>query len=57
MDLASYEFRNNDVTFNTAHMERAMKAAQGKVGLLCFGETFLQGFDALSWEYENDAEY
>lgn len=34
-----------------------MKAAQGKVGLLCFGETFLQGFDALSWEYENDAEY
>lgn len=54
--LASYEFRNNDAAFNTAQMERAMKAAQGKADLLCFGETFLQGFDALSWEYENDKD-
>lgn len=52
--LASYEFKNNEIEFNLAQMERAMKAAQGKVDLLCFGETFLQGFDALSWEYEND---
>ena len=54
--LASYGFRNNDVAFNTAQMERAMKAAQGKVDLLCFGETFLQGFDALSWKYERDKD-
>lgn len=52
--LASYEFRNNDAAFNIAQMERAMKAAQNKVELLCFGETFLQGFDALSWNYETD---
>lgn len=54
--LASYEFRNNDVAFNTAQMERAMDAAQGRVDLLCFGETFLQGFDALGWNYETDKD-
>ena len=54
--LASYGFRNNDVAFNTAQMERAMEAAQGRVDLLCFGETFLQGFDALSWNYDTDKD-
>lgn len=54
--LASYEFKNNETEFNLAQMERAAKAAQGKVELLCFGETFLQGFDALSWEYEKDKD-
>lgn len=52
--LASYEFINNDIAFNISQMERAMKSAQGSVELLCFGETFLQGFDALNWNYEND---
>lgn len=54
--LASYEFRNNDVAFNISQMEKAMKSAQGKADLLCFGETFLQGFDALSWNYEADKD-
>ena len=54
--LASYEFKNNDIAFNLAQIERAMKAVQGKVNLLCFGETFLQGFDALSWNYETDKD-
>jgi len=31
-----------------------MRTVQGKVSLLCFGEAFLQGFDSLSWDYEND---
>lgn len=52
--LASYEFKNNDVEFNISQIEKAMKNAQGSVELLCFGETFLQGFDALSWVYEAD---
>lgn len=52
--LASYEFINRDLTFNVAQMEKAMKAASGKADLLCFGETFLQGFDALDWKYESD---
>lgn len=54
--LAAYEFRNNDIAFNLSQMERAMKSVQGKVGLLCFGEAFLQGFDALSWNYEADQQ-
>ena len=45
--LASYEVKNKDVAFNLSQMERAMEKAQGKVELLCFGEAFLQGFDAL----------
>lgn len=54
--LASYEFRNNDLVFNLSQMEKAMELAQGRVDLLCFGETFLQGFDALSWDFEKDKE-
>lgn len=54
--LASYEFRNNDVAFNLAQMERAMRSARGQVELLCFGEAFLQGFDALGWTYEADKD-
>lgn len=45
--LASYEVKNKDVAFNLSQMERAMEKARGKVELLCFGEAFLQGFDAL----------
>lgn len=52
--LASYEFINNDMEFNISQMEKAIKSAQGSVELLCFGEMFLQGFDALNWNYEND---
>ena len=54
--LASYEFRNNDLVFNLSQMEKAMALVQGQVDLLCFGETFLQGFDALSWDFEKDKE-
>ncbi len=52
--LASYKFVNNDITFNISQIERAMKSTQGKADLLCFGESFLQGFDALDWNYEHD---
>lgn len=54
--LVSYEFKNNDIAFNLAQIERAMKEASGEADLLCFGETFLQGFSALNWNYENDRE-
>ena len=52
--LASYAFRNHDIAFNLSQMERAMRSAQDRVDLLCFGETFLQGFDALCWNYDAD---
>lgn len=53
--LAAYAFQNGDVDFNLSQIERATEhaAAEG-AELLCFGETFLQGFDALSWDYAAD---
>lgn len=54
--LASFECRNRDVAFNLSQIERAMREAQGKIDLLCFGEAYLQGFDCLCWDYEADRE-
>lgn len=54
--LAVYQFINNDISFNVSQIEKAMAAARGKVQLLCFGETFLQGFDAMNWDYAHDRE-
>lgn len=52
--LASYRCENKNMEFNINQIERAMREAQGKVDLLCFGEAFLQGFDSLCWDYETD---
>lgn len=51
--LASYECINNDTDFNLRQIERALQAAPG-AALVCFGEAFLQGFDAFSWDYARD---
>ena len=52
--LVSYRCENRNTAFNLGQIERAMKCAEGKADLLCFGEAFLQGFDALCWDYEAD---
>ena len=52
--LVSYEFKNHDMTFNIRQMEKALKAVGDRVDLLCFGESFLQGFDSLSWSFDSD---
>ena len=52
--LVSYEFVNKDLFFNLKQIEKAMLALKDKVDLLCFGESFLQGFDCLSWNYDID---
>lgn len=51
--LASYKFINNDVEYNISQIEKALSKANN-VDLLCFGEAFLQGFDAFNWDYNND---
>lgn len=56
LGLASYQFRNKDTAFNLSQVEKGMQESRGKVDLLCFGEAFLQGFDALDWNYETDKE-
>lgn len=53
--LAGAEVRNNDMAFNLAQMQACMVQAREQAAeLVCFGEAFLQGFDAFCWKYEKD---
>lgn len=53
--LASARIVDGDTGHNLAQMERYVKEAKAKgAELVCFGEAFLQGFNALSWQYEED---
>ena len=52
--LVSYRCENRNTAFNMSQIELAMKRSEGKVEMLCFGEAFLQGFDALCWDYDTD---
>ena len=52
--LVSYRCENRNTAFNMGQIELAMKRSAGKADLLCFGEAFLQGFDALCWDYDAD---
>lgn len=54
--LAAYECRNHDMEFNLSQIEKAFDNAKGKADIVCFGESFVQGFDALTWNYEVDKE-
>ena len=53
--LASARIVNRDIKYNLSQMEHYMAAAHNKgADLVCFGETFLQGFDSLTWHFECD---
>ena len=54
--LAQYKFINGDVAYNISQIRKAVKEVKGKADLLCFGESFLQGFDSLTWNYEKDKD-
>ncbi len=55
--LASVIFMNNNVAFNLSQIDTfACEAAAQGVDVICFGESFLQGFDSLSWQYEKDKD-
>ena len=55
--LASAKFKNNDVPFNLRQIEDCMlQAKEAGAELVCFGEAFLQGFDALTWYWERDRD-
>ena len=49
--LAAYKFINNDIEYKIGKIEKVLKEAAGKADLVCFGETFLQGFYSLNWNY------
>ncbi len=53
--LASARIVDRDIKYNLSQMERYIKEAKVKeADLVCFGEAFLQGFNALSWKYDED---
>lgn len=54
--LVSFVCKNSNISFNMTQIERAIREAQGKADLLCFGEAYLQGFDSLCWDYMIDKE-
>lgn len=52
--LASAPVKNRDVSFNLQAMEAVIDSCKGKAEAIVFGESVLQGFDCLCWEYEKD---
>ena len=47
--LAAVGFKNGDTAYNKEKILETMREYSGKADLVLFGETFLQGFDSLSW--------
>jgi len=52
--LASAPVRPGDVEYNLSAMLQTIRQCAGKADMVLFGETVLQGFDCLSWDYEAD---
>ena len=48
-------FRDGDIEYNLNQIKRHLiKGSENELDLICFGESFLQGFRGLSWEYHED---
>lgn len=54
--LACAPVRTGDVTYNLQQITAAMASHRGKADVLVFGESVLQGFDCLRWEYARDRQ-
>lgn len=54
--LAAVGFITNDIEYNLEKIKDIVKKYYKEVDLLVFGESFLQGFDCLTWEYLKDTE-
>lgn len=53
--LAAARQINRDIPYNLTQMEHFMREAKVcGADLVCFGETFLQGFDCFDWRYDKD---
>ena len=51
--LASVPVRSGDVAYNLTQMAKYISLAKEQgAELVCFGEAYLQGFDALTWNFE-----
>lgn len=48
---------DHDLEYNISQVEKFLgQARESGADLLCFGETFLQGFDSLHWNFAEDRE-
>ncbi len=54
--LACAPVKNKNLLFNLNQMKKAVEACRGKAELILFGESVLQGFDSLCWDYKTDCE-
>lgn len=52
--LAAKSFINKDIYYNKKQIIETICDSSNKADLIVFGEAFLQGFDCLSWNYEED---
>lgn len=53
--LAAVGFRNGNITYNKEKIKTVIRDHGYKqADIVLFGETFLQGFDSLSWNYDSD---
>lgn len=52
--LAALGFKNGDIDYNLKVVLDTLEKLEDEADLVIFGETFLQGFDGLAWEYEKD---
>lgn len=52
--LASIPVKNRNISFNIQNMLDAIQACTGLADIILFGESVLQGFDCLSWDYKAD---
>lgn len=54
--LAASPVRTGDVPYNLSSMLQTVAQCSGKADMVLFGETSLQGFDCLVWDYETDRQ-
>ncbi|QWB99559.1 carbon-nitrogen hydrolase family protein [Mycoplasmatota bacterium] len=52
--LVSEEFKNKKTEYNLRVIQHRAEALARNVDMISFGEGFLQGFDALTWKFEED---
>lgn len=52
--LAAIGFKNGNIEFNKNVIIKVIKECSNNIDLILFGESFLQGFDSLTWNFETD---
>lgn len=54
--LAGLGFITNDLEYNKKKIIDTIEKYSGRADLILFGESFLQGFECLTWDYDKDIE-